>query len=166
MKKIAIIINGAGGVGKDTLCDIAARYFKVINVSSITPIKEIASNYGWNGEKDARSRKFLSDLKRVFIDYNDLPTKYLYEQYKAFMESDNEVYFAHIREGEEIEKLKNMIGEGCVTLLVERQTGNSEWGNVSDDAVRNYNYDYIFDNNVALFEAEEAFIELLEELLA
>ena len=105
MKKIAIIINGAGGVGKDTLCDIAAKYFKVTNVSSITPIKEIARNHGWNGEKDARSRKFLSDLKRVFIDYNNLPTNYLYEQYKSFMDSDSEVYFAHIREGEEIDKL-------------------------------------------------------------
>lgn len=166
MKKIAIIINGAGGVGKDTLCDIAARYFKVINVSSITPIKEIASNYGWNGEKDARSRKFLSDLKRVFIDYNDLPTTYLYEQYKAFLDSDNEVYFAHIREGVEIDKLKKLIGQGCITLLVERQTENNEWGNASDDEVRNYQYDYVFDNNKSLAETEQEFITFLKGLLA
>ena len=165
MKKIAIIINGAGGVGKDTLCDIAARYFKVTNVSSITPIKEIAANYGWNGEKDSRSRKFLSDLKRVFIDYNDLPTNYLYEQYKSFMDSDSEVYFAHIREGKEIDKLKNMIGAGCITLLVERQTGNNEWGNASDDEVRNYKYDYVFDNNKSLAEAEQDFIAFLKGLL-
>ena len=165
MKKIAIIINGAGGVGKDTLCAIAAKYFKVINVSSITPIKEIAANYGWNGEKDARSRKFLSDLKRVFIDYNDLPTNYLYEQYKVFADSDNEVYFAHIREGEEIDKLKNMIGDGCVTLLVERQTGNNEWGNASDDEVRNYQYDHVFDNNKSLVEAEHDFVAFLKGLL-
>ncbi|MBE6949510.1 MAG: hypothetical protein E7456_06655 [Ruminococcaceae bacterium] len=165
MKKIAIIINGAGGVGKDTLCDIAARHFKVVNVSSITPIKEIAANYGWNGEKNAKSRKFLSDLKRVFIDYNDLPTNYLYEQYKAFVDSDNEVYFAHIREGEEIDKLKSLIGEGCVTLLVERQTGNNEWGNTSDDEVKNYKYDHIFDNNKPLDEVEKDFIAFLKGLL-
>ncbi len=62
-----------------------AKNYKTVNVSAITPIKEIASNYGWNGEKDAKSRKFLSDLKRAFADYNDLPTHYLYEEYKAFM---------------------------------------------------------------------------------
>ena len=102
----------------------------------------------------------------MFIDYNDLPTNYLYEQYKAFVDSDNEVYFAHIREGEEIDKLKNMIGEGCITLLVERQTGNNEWGNASDDEVRNYNYDHVFDNNKSLVEAEQDFIAFLKGLLA
>lgn len=36
MKKIVIIINGNGGVGKDTLCDFAAEKYKVTNVSAIT----------------------------------------------------------------------------------------------------------------------------------
>ena len=40
MKKTVIVINGAGGVGKDTLCEFAEKHFKVMNVSSITPIKE------------------------------------------------------------------------------------------------------------------------------
>ena len=48
MKKAVIVINGAGGVGKDTLCDLAAKHFNVYNVSSITPIKEIASLCGWD----------------------------------------------------------------------------------------------------------------------
>ena len=46
MKKLAIVINGAGGVGKDTLCDFAAKHYKTLNVSTITPIKEIAADYG------------------------------------------------------------------------------------------------------------------------
>lgn len=29
MKKATIIINGAGGVGKDTLCELAAKHFSV-----------------------------------------------------------------------------------------------------------------------------------------
>ena len=63
MNKVVIVINGAGGVGKDTLCELASLHFKVFNVSSITPIKEIASMCGWSGAKDDKSRKFLSDLK-------------------------------------------------------------------------------------------------------
>ena len=71
MKKAVIVINGAGGVGKDTLCDLAAKHFKVYNVSSITPIKEIAALCGWDGSKDDRSRKFLADLKQISVEYND-----------------------------------------------------------------------------------------------
>lgn len=87
MKKTVIIINGTGGAGKDTLCGLASKHYKVKNISAITPIKEIAGNYGWNGEKDSRARKFLSDLKKVFIDYNDMPTKYLHGEYKEFLEA-------------------------------------------------------------------------------
>ena len=32
MNKAVIIINGAGGVGKDTICDLAAKHFKVRNI--------------------------------------------------------------------------------------------------------------------------------------
>ena len=43
------VINGSGGTGKDTVCDITAKYYKVRNISSITPIVEIAKFAGWNG---------------------------------------------------------------------------------------------------------------------
>lgn len=50
--KTVIIINDKGGVGKDTLCNIAAEYYLVKNVSTIDPFKEIARKYaGWNGEE-------------------------------------------------------------------------------------------------------------------
>ncbi|MBO5879339.1 MAG: hypothetical protein J6Q68_02150, partial [Clostridia bacterium] len=67
MKKLVMVINGAGGVGKDTLCDFASAHFSVMNISSITPIKEIAAMCGWNGEKSDKARKFLSDLKALSI---------------------------------------------------------------------------------------------------
>ena len=43
---------------------------KVENISSITPIKDLAKLCGWGGEKNEKSRKFLSDLKQLLIDYN------------------------------------------------------------------------------------------------
>lgn len=166
MDKVVIIINGRGGVGKDTLCEIAAKYFKVKNISSITPMKEIAGNYGWNGEKDSRSRKFLSDLKRVFIEYNDLPTQYLYEQYQIFLKDENQFLFVHIREKAEIEKLKNLIGGNCYTLLVKRDLKDvKNWGNVSDDEVEDYPYDLYYDNNKSLSETEKDFVDYLKGLL-
>ncbi len=166
MKKIVIIINGRGGVGKDTLCDLAAKHFKIKNISAITPIKEIAQNYGWNGQKDSKSRKFLSDLKRVFIDYNDLPTKYLYEQYRMFLEDDSQFLFIHIREKEEIEKIKKLINIKCLTLLIQRnQNDTKKWGNASDDEVENYNYDLSYNNDRSLLETEKEFVAFLEKIL-
>ena len=52
MKKTVVVINGRGGVGKDTLCAFAAERYSVQNSSAITPIKEMAEIIGWRGEKD------------------------------------------------------------------------------------------------------------------
>ncbi len=163
--KVVIIINGRGGVGKDTLCDFAAESYRVRNVSSITPIKEIASQHGWNGEKDLKARKFLSDLKTAFTDYCDLPTKYLLEQYQIFAASDEQIMFAHIREGEQIERFKREVtalGAKCLSLLVLR--GESvHYGNASDDDVENYGYDLVYDNLKPLEEAKSDFTAFLRD---
>ncbi len=157
--KLAIVINGVGGVGKDTLCAIAAKHYRVRNISSITPIKEIAAACGWAGEKTDRARKFLSDLKRLTVEYNDFPTKYLAEQYQSFLESEEEILFVHIREPEEIEKFVRASEGKAVTLLVRGGKRFSHkggaYGNASDDGVENYPYQYIFYNDSPLGEETE-----------
>lgn len=164
--KLLIIINGRGGVGKDTLCEFAASRWKVRNVSSITPIKEIAAAYGWKGEKTPQARRFLADLKEAFTRYNDLPTHYLLEQYKIFLEGEEQLMFAHIREPEEIKKFKEKAGKSCVTLLVKREgEGPAAWGNAADDQTENYVYDYVYDNSFPLKEAEGDFLIFLEKIM-
>ena len=167
MKKKVIVINGSGGVGKDTLCDLAQKHFKVYNVSSITPIKEIAAQCGWDGSKDDKARKFLSDLKALCIEYNDYPTLWAKARYDEFLSSDNEVMFLHIREPEEIAKFVAVTGGEALTLLVRggaRMT-KSHYGNYSDDAVENYAYDYYFMNDKSLEEAETGFAALIGKIL-
>ena len=168
MKKLAFVINGSGGAGKDTLCDMAAKHFKVVNVSSIDPIKRIARENGWNGEKDLRSRKFLADLKQLFIEYNDLPTRYIIEKYKDFLAGDAELFFVHIREGEQIahflEEAKKT-GTRPFSLLVRSKRCESNYGNASDDDVANFNYDYYYDNDLPLDEAENDFCAFLKSII-
>ncbi len=165
--KITIIINGRGGVGKDTLCDIAATRYRVRNVSSITPIKKIARENGWNGEKDLRARRFLSELKRVFTEYNDLPTVYLLEQYRDFLGTDEQILFVHIREPEQIAHFVSSLGAPSLTLLVRRHDDAlaNTYGNHSDDDVEDYPYDYIFDNSAPLEESGPEFLRVLARIL-
>lgn len=167
MKKVVIVINGQGGVGKDTLCELAAKHFKVKNISSITPIKELAARCGWGGEKDDKARKFLSDLKRVLVEYNDYPTVWAKSEYEKFLSSDEQIMFVHIREAEEIKKFVGATGGVAKTLLVrggERMT-KSSYGNASDDLVEQYAYDLYYVNEKTLDVAEEEFANLLETLI-
>ena len=167
MKKAVLVINGAGGVGKDTLCDLAAKRFKVYNTSTIIPIKEIAALCGWDGTKDDKSRKFLSDLKRISVEYNDYPTTWAVERYKEFLSSDNDIMFLHIREPEEIAKFVHATNGEAKTLLIrggDRMT-KTNYGNAADDFVEKYNYDYYYVNEKSLDVAEIEICELIGKIL-
>jgi len=147
MKKIAIIINGVGGSGKDTICNFVSKCYKTDIISQIDPIKKIAKYAGWNGEKDDKSRKMLSDLKMLFVTYNDLPFSYTMEKIKEFEKSDDEILFIHIREREEILKIVKNSTINVFTLLIRRidkEFTPRIYGNTSDDKVENYDYDFIF----------------------
>ena len=103
MDKQVIIINGTGGSGKDTFVEYCSEFAKVTNISSVDKVKEAAKILvGWNGEKDEKSRKLLVDLKKISIDYNDAPFKYIQKKYKEFIMRNSKYLFIHIREIDEI----------------------------------------------------------------
>lgn len=165
MKKLVLVINGSGGAGKDTLCDFAARHFRVKNVSSITPVKELAARCGWQGEKTDRARKFLSDLKALLIEYNDYPTAWALGEYRSFLEGEEEIMFLHVREGAEITKFVSATNYTAKTLLVRRPLAHvGAYGNASDDGVEDYTYDYVYDNVRPLDEAEDDFVAFLTSI--
>lgn len=153
MKEI-IIINGSGGVGKDTFVEFCAKYCKVKNVSSVDKVKEAARVLtGWDGTKDEKSRKLLVDLKELGIKYNDAPFKYIQESAKEFKESEEELMFVHIREIEEIEKVKR--ATGARTLLVTNKNVPIITSNESDKNVMKYEYDLRIKNDGTLKDLEE-----------
>lgn len=168
MEQFVFVINGAGGVGKDTLCNMAAKHYRVRNISSITPIKNIATQCGWGGEKSDRARKFLADLKSVTVAYNDYPTKWILEEYRRFCESEDEILFVHIREGSEIKKFVDGTDGKAITILVRGghrfRRRNATYGNAADDEVEKYRYDYVFYNDRSLAETEHAFVSFIERI--
>ena len=163
MKKLVVVINGAGGVGKDTLCSFAAQEYKVRNISSVDPIKELAKQAGWTGEKSDRARKMLSDLKRLFTEYNDLPLRYIREQYEQFLQSEEQVMFVHIREPEEIARFVETAPEQIKTLLVTNSNRETAvYGNASDDNVTQYQYDAVYDNRHSLEQTKQIFMDFFQ----
>ena len=164
MTKTIVVINGKGGVGKDTCVDAVAKKYVVLNCSSITPIKQAADILGWNHcDKSDKARKFLSDLKMLSSEFNDYPLIHLLKMHLQFMDSDKaEVMFVHIREPEEIAKFKERV-PGCKTLLIKSNRVDRSFGNVADDNVDGYEYDYVYHNDKPLAEVDDDFLSFFEE---
>lgn len=154
MKKQIFIINGSGRTGKDTFVELVSKELDlpVMNFSSIDKVKEIARIIGWTGGKTERDRKFLSDLKQLCIDYNDMPFNSMNEKVREFSENDAAMLFLHIREPEEIEKAK--VAFGAKTVLIKRNAVKQITSNDSDGSVFNYQYDIIVDNDGDLEDFE------------
>lgn len=162
MKEI-VVINGSGGVGKDTFVQFCGEYVPIMNISSVDKVKEAAKVLaGWNGEKDEKSRKFLSDLKELGIEYNDAPFKYISNMAEKFKNSDKQIMFVHIRESEEIEKCKKCLN--AKTLLITNKNVAAINTNISDRDVNKYKYDYHISNDGTLEELKQKAKEFIETL--
>ena len=109
----------------------------------------------------------MSDLKALTAEYNDFPTNYLAERYRAFLSSDGELLFVHIREPEEIRKFVNATGGNAKTLLIRggNRFDRTAYGNASDDGVEDYPYDFVFVNDRPLEETREAFLAFLDGIV-
>lgn len=161
MEKHIIIINGTGGSGKDTFVEFCSKYGKIANFSSIDKVKEIARLIGWDGQKTEKDRKFLSDLKRLTTNYNDMSFLSIIDTVAQFESSDNEILFVHIREPEEI--LRAARNFKAKTLLVKRVGLSNIQTNYSDANVDNYPYDYIIENST-LEELENSALNFVNEI--
>ena len=162
MKRI-VIINGQGGVGKDTFIELLTdTKLKIINVSSVDGIKELARKVGWNGTKEERDRKFLSDLKILTSNYCGFSEYYLINKAKEFLKSDSDLMFAHIREPLRIREFLNKFPE-AKTLLIKRNDISS-YGNMADDGVFDFEYDYIIQNSGTIETLKTTGIEFLNTI--
>ena len=171
MKQV-VIINGKGGVGKDFLCDIVGKYYKTKVISVVDEVKRIAENCGWKGEKTPEARKFLSDLTLALEKYNGSPLMSVFEKLNTFIQKEDEILFIHMREKNDIEMIKELVNFtgmykslSMITLLIERDSLKyTIYGNVADDNVNEYVYDYIYKNNCSLDEVESDFIRFFDNI--
>lgn len=158
MRKI-FVVNGQGGCGKSTFEEIVLKEIEESMklqdycgeiLSMVDYVKDLA-NYllDWNGEKDLKSRKMLSDLKDLLTEWNDSPYQevkynidYVVRNYR------NYCIFIDAREKTDIERLVDEFS--AKTILVKRDTGIEKYGNHADDEVNSIEYDYTVMNTGTL----------------
>lgn len=168
--KYIFVINGSGGVGKDTFVTYVSNNLeqssfpsrKVLNFSSVDRVKEIAAEIGWDGSKEEKDRKFLSDLKALTRDYCDMPFKSMQKKVSYFLQSPYDVLFLHIREPEEIQRAVDEFG--AKSVLVVRDSIEVISSNTSDLNVFNYTYDTTIYNNGTLEDLNELAREFVGSL--
>lgn len=148
-----VVINGRGGSGKDTFISYCQKHYQeIINISTIDEIKSVARTIGWNGKKDEKGRKLLSEIKRILKEYNDKPYREISKKINSIIENDRSsflsnkftILFVHSREPEEIARLVEDFNAS--TLLVNSSL-KITLGNNSDDQVEQYVYDYVIKND-------------------
>lgn len=148
MRKSIYVINGSGGVGKDTFVDFIKEYVPTYTYSSVASVKNIAMLFGWKGDKTEKDRKMLSDLKDLLTDYNDYPMNCVKSQVEFFRNGDGRVMFIFIREPKEIEKAVKEFK--AKTILITNSRVKQITSNHADLGVFNYSYDIIIDNDGSL----------------
>lgn len=149
MVKRIIVINGSGGVGKDQFVNMVGKFAPTENFSSVDKVKEVARLIGWNGGKTEKDRKFLSDLKILVTEYNDMPYESIKSKIQTFLDdSINSFLFIHIREPREIQRVVEEFG--ALSMLVVRPQVKHITSNMADENVFKYEYDIVIDNSGSL----------------
>lgn len=143
------VINGTGGVGKDTFVRLVEEYVTTYIFSMAEKAKQLAKEIGWDGTKTERNRKMLSDLKLIIDDYNDGNYKYISESIKS-LENTNCAVFVMAREKKDIERFVNDFG--AIKVLVVRDSIKPITSNIADANVHEINYDCVINNNGTLID--------------
>lgn len=151
-KKI-FVINGLPGSGKTTFEEVVSDIIPSYICSSIDEVKRIARECGWNGVKDPKDRKFLSDLKALLNNYNQLPVRVIEKRIEQFLHNEQmasiQFMFIDIREEAEINYFVKEYNAKTILVTSDR-TPNIKYGNESDDNIQDIavKYDYLIDNNI------------------
>lgn len=159
-----IIVNGPPQAGKNTFCDycrllLSAEGWDSRIMSSVDFIKEMAKQIGWDGTKTQVNRAFLSDLKTLLVNWDDVPFKQNQSEIKKIAKANDKregvkgtIFFIMVREPDEIDKYVKRLN--AMTLLVHKET-NETFNNPADMHVYDYDYDYFVDNNGSIDELKD-----------
>ena len=166
-----VILNGSAKSGKDQFASFFAKEYKnCVNWSTIDKVKTVAKrNFDWDGKKTNEARKFLSEIKRVWSEYNNGPFNDIIDKINKHnlkldkKEKKDFIYFIHCREPHEIQKFVDVFGIKCITVLLKRDDREVP-DNDSDRNVDNFNYNYIIENTGDKNDLKNKSLSFLKEI--
>ena len=152
------MLNGKAGSGKTTFFKLIEEKCRnyVYNYSTVDLVKKVAYGCGWNGSKTPENRKFLSDLKDLLTEWDDVPYKDCLKEIKRItsladiydIEHDDWAIFIDCREPKEIQKFVDRLG--AKTIFIDRKIEDYNASNHADANVENFEYDIVINNNGTL----------------
>lgn len=154
MKKI-FILNGVGTSGKGTFAEFVGKYIQSHKYSIVDLPKEAAKVLGWGGGKSEKDRKFLSDIMDLSTEYNDAPFKDVASIVADFKNDliQTDVLFIDMRDPKDISRAVKIFG--AETILIENPNVRKIESNHADANVKDYEYDYIIENNGTLGQLDK-----------
>jgi len=169
--KVIVVINGGAGVGKDTFISFFGKYVPTAYIHIADFAKTIARSIGWNGRKDEKGRRLLSDIKVAIDNYNDGNFNKICEETEKFLSDHSEyagkqcLYIA-MREPADIERFQAKYK--ATSLLIVNNNVTPITSNIGDAGVSGYNYDYVITNNGSLealdYKAEDFAKNILQRM--
>lgn len=171
LSRMIFIINGSGGVGKDTFIQMIVdnmTHGYINNYSAIEPVRNMYDSYMKDyfdvNDKNETVRKILADTSAMLNENYDIAVNYISKNLIIFLSDDtdnnridgdmiSDIAFVHIREPKNIQKIVDKFG--AYTILMTNKNVRHITSNESDKNVDDYNYDKIIENNGTLEELDE-----------
>lgn len=168
-----IVVNGYPGAGKDLFVDFCCQhlhfnYHTAIGhkISSVDAVKKAALLLGWDGEKDAKGRDFLSALKDLSTDTYDGPLCYMLAKIEELENTlaKHNIFFFFIREPEEIRKFIQ-VHPDTKTVVVTGKYEKKCFTNTGDADITRFAYNHIIVNSGTKSNLQYAAISFITKIL-
>ena len=159
-------VSGKAGSGKSTICNIIQRQMgaRARVLSFATPLKELATKIGWDGEKDMKGRRLLqllgTEVMRDCIDDNIWLKHWVHGLHAR--RDEPVVCTDDMRFPNEVDLVRAC---GGVLIKLEGRSNIAEGtSDHSSEQELHTDYDYIIDTSGNLSLLEDAVVRILKEL--
>lgn len=155
---MVFIVNGSGGVGKTEFEKMVMEkaFGECLIFSIVDKVKQVAREFGWQGEKDNKARKMLADLKDLMDEYNNSCYIDIVDKIQwAWHFGQVKIIFVDMRSKEDIDKLKKDFPNDIKIIKMIRDVAPRHYGNHADDNVNEVEGDIIIYNTGTLEDLDK-----------